>query len=80
MLTFLQIQALTIGESVLYTPEGYGPITCTVVRNGAPLDANNQPLPDYPPILTLQQGDGPTTIAWGYVGLSDGLPELALPS
>jgi hypothetical protein len=82
MLTFTQIKALTLGQSVNYTPPGSGnnPSSCTVVRNGPPMDTNGNPMPNFPAQLMIQVGAGPMTVNWGYDGLYNGLIELSLPT
>lgn len=81
MLTLTQIKALTIGQTVNYTPQGAtGPTSSTVVRNGPPLDQSGTPIPNMPSQLMIQLGAGPMTVNWGYDGLGYGLNELALTS
>lgn len=80
MLTLYQIQKLKKDDPVMLTPYGsIIPCPCTVDYNGPRLDANGNTVPGMPGVLTLQVGEGPTTISWGYDGLSQGLPELSLP-
>lgn len=80
MITLYQIQNLKKGDQVLLIPWGSTvQSSCTVVYNGPRLDATGEIVPGMPAILTLQIGEGPMTISWGYDGLNQGLPELSLP-
>jgi hypothetical protein len=78
MLTLYQIQHLKIQDQVYYTPWQSSPLLCSVIYNGARQDVNGNNVPGMPPVLTLQIGEGPTTISWGYDGLNNGLTELSL--